>query len=230
MNRLIIVDQEKGGVRKTFLTVHLTTFLEKNKVEYRPVDFDFEEGMLLQIFPHPRGANVSPSCTGLRTGESSIPQLMHKVISGDKFIIDCGSNTGETWETLFSETWPTLHNDLTSAGVKITLVVPFENNDKCRHSFENYKKLFPTATIILAVIRKFKAQVIELPKHPEDLIINIPNMPDRLFETYSNRKLSVDSIALADPKDPVLGLDAGFAKGYLPILHAEFQKVLKHLI
>lgn len=230
MNRLIIVDQEKGGLWKTFLTVHLKTFLDSNGVVYRPVDFDYVQGLLVRIFPPPVSANISPNPVKLLTGESALMQLMHRALAGDRFIVDCGANTGVTWETLFTEVWPNLRDEMRAADLKLTIVVPFDADEKCMDSYLKYKELFPEATIVLAVIRSFKTQTVKLPEHPRELTIEPPRAPAHLFEAYRTHALTIDAIAKMGTDDKSLGLDVGFARAYLPELHKEFKKILQHLI
>lgn len=223
MSRAIIVLQEKGGLAKTFLAIHLTIYLRKLGHTFRPVDFDLTEGLLSRVFPPPASGNLSPDVVLLKSGESMLPAAMRKVLEGSNYLFDCGANTGVAWVTLFNETYPSLLSEMEKAGVKMTLVVPVSSDLKSRQFFGRYKEWFPKADIVMVVVRSYSSQLIELPEHPRNLTIELPIAPPKLFWTYSDRAMSIDDIAASTDND--LQFDRGFALGYLPRLHAEFDKI-----
>lgn len=227
MSRLIIVIQEKGGVGKTFLAVHLTAYLRSLGIAIRPVDFDIESGVLSRVYPPPDSANISPDIELLMSGDSLLPQLMMKVLEGQSFLVDCGANTGATWSKFFQETWPTLPNELKEKGAQTTLVVPVGAEEKSRRSFEKYKTVFPWATQVMCVFKDFVDQGVPVPEHPEQLSFILPRAAPRLFNTYQERALTIDAIAAS--RDPALAFATGLARGYLPQLHAAFGKIEKVL-
>lgn len=225
MSRLIVVIQEKGGVGKTCLSVHLTSFLRSQGHNYRPVDFDHDgEGVIIQVFPD--GASVSPNVPQLRNGESRFPELMERVLDGQLFLIDCGANTGAAWDVLFSEVWPDLHQQLAAKEVKTTLIVPVTIDPKTANRFERYR-LWPDATLIMVRVKTFAGQELVTPDHPAELTIDLPLAPPKLFTTYMTKRMTFDAIAASQA--PALSIDRAFARGYLPQLHASFRKILPHL-
>lgn len=228
MSRLIIVLQEKGGVGKTFLAVHLTSFLHQLGHIYRPVDFDLTAGLLTKVFPKPASASISPDVGALRSGESRLPELMERAMKGELFLVDSGANTGAAWQTLFSETYPSLQAELDEHQIKTTLIVPVTSDEKTTFFFEHYKALFPKATVIMVVVREFRDEQFLVPAHPAGLTIDLPLAPPKLFTTYRTRAMAVD--AIANSADAALSMDRAFARGYLPQLHASFRKIQPHLL
>ncbi len=228
MSRFIIVTQEKGGVGKTFLSVHLTSYLRKLGHTYRPVDFDVQAGLVSRIFPSPDSANLNPDASLISSGESRFPELMERVLKGQQFLVDCGANTGKAWDTLLNQAWPSLLDELAEAGVKITLIVPVASDEKSCPMFEHYKTMFPGATQIMVIVREFKDEQFQIPSHPKELTIELPLAPEKLFSSYRKKGLTIDQIATS--ADPELAFVRGFARGYLPQLHATFDRIKPHLL
>ena len=228
MSRLILTIQEKGGVSKTFLAVHLVTYLRSLGHSFRPVDFDLTAGLITKVFPTPDSATLSPDVSLIRSGESKLPDLMQAVLDGRLYAIDCGANTGNAWHALFTEVWPNLPELLQSAGVKITLVVPVTSDEKTSLFFDHYKKQFPFSTQIMVVVKEHKDEQFSLPKHPQELTFELPLAVPKLFTTYRSMGKSIDEIASSESAD--LRFIRSFARGYLPQLHGAFDKVRKHLL
>lgn len=226
-NRLIIVNQEKGGVAKTFLTIHLTMYLRLLGLAYRPVDFDYQRGLLCSVFPKPESASISPDVRKLLDGDSLLPKLFEKVIGGEKYIVDCGANTLPAWNVLFRMTHPKLLENLKSAGVQMTLICPISSDVRTTENLSKYRDLYQGATIVLVLIREYKGEHIDLPEHPADLVIELPLAPKILFAEARKRGMSIDAIRASTGKE--LALLRGFAKDYLPLLHSEFAKIKEHL-
>jgi hypothetical protein len=225
--RLILVIQEKGGVAKTFLAVHLKSWLDSLGANYRPVDLDLTEGVLTRVYPKPESATVSPDTLALKSGESLMPQLMDRVLDGHRFIIDCGANTGEAWSLLFSDVWPDLPRLLDEKGVPIVLFVPVTRDEKTGRFFEHYKQLFPKATIVMVRVRRYKTDDFPTPEHPAPLIMDLPIIPEALFTTYLDKAVPVDRIAASSGDG--FGISKAFARGYVPQLHEAFRK-FQHLL
>jgi hypothetical protein len=226
MSRLIIVEQEKGGSAKTSISANLIPFLRGLGHNYRPVDFDYTAGQLVKIFPD--CASLSPDVNLLRSGESRLPEFMERVLAGQLFLVDCGANTFPAWQTLFSEVWPDLHEQLASKQVKTTLIVPITSDEKTHQCFASYKVLWPGATVIMVRLRQYREQPLSAPAHPPELTIDLPLAPARLFNTYLTHAMTFE--AIAQTSDPALSIDQGFAKGYLPQLYATFRKIQTHLL
>lgn len=228
MNRLLITIQEKGGVSKTFLTIHLVSYLRSLGHVVRPVDLDLTDGLITKVFPPPDSATLSPDVSFIRSGESRMPDLLQMVIEGKRFAIDCGANTGNSWDVLFREVCPHLPKEMEAAGVKITLIVPVTSDEKTWRFFDHYKTQFPNATQIMVVVREHKDEQFTLPRHPAELTIELPLAVPKLFTTYRSMGMSIDQIAVSELPD--LRLVRSFARGYLPQLHATFDKIKKHLL
>ena len=231
MSRLLIVAQQKGGSYKTFLTVHLKTFLDGKQLNFTPVDLDFEDDLVPRIFKS--AITISPDPRDLADGVSHLPKFMLKMLGGtDNAIIDSGANTGNTWYTLLEQSCPNLRQDLQNKGVKVTIVVPIDGSKKAIHCFNAYKEIWPEATLIAAGIKQFPNQVLEMPEHDPKLTVHIPLPTRLLFDTY--RRLAMPIDAIRDWKGSETGEDLSLqtsdAYFYLPALHKEFEKVLQHLI
>ena len=225
MSRFIIVQQEKGGVGKTFLAIHLTTYLRGLGHHFRPVDFDYHTGLVSDVFPD--AASVSPDPLSIQSGASLLPSLIERVIKGELYLVDSGANTGMSWAVLH-QMCPQLREEMQAAGVKTTLIIPVTRTKVSREKFVDYEGEFPGATRIMVVVREFTDEVFELPKHPAELTIGLPFAPKKLFDTYESSKTPIDAIATST--DSSFGINRAFARGYLPKLHAEFNKVRKHLV
>jgi hypothetical protein len=225
MSRLIITQQEKGGIWKTFLSVHVLTWLRSQGHNFRPLDFDYQPGVISRIFPE--SASFSPDARLLPTGESLMPQFIERVIGGELFVVDSGANTGASWEALFA-LCPQYRDQMRAAGVKVTLLVPVSLNANSRQKFNDYQIEFPHATRIMVVIRQYPTQQFELPPYPPELTIELPHAPLHLYTTYEQTLTPMDVIATSD--DPRFRGAKGMAGGYLPRLHAQFEKVRQHLI
>lgn len=228
MSRIILVAQEKGGMRKTFLAVHLTRFLQSRGQNFTPVDFDMADGLLARVYPHPSGLTVSPDVTLLRRGESNFPHVLHEATNGRSFVIDSGANTGPAWEVLMTEIWPDLLVDLRKAGVKLTIICPVSSNEKARRSPEIYQTLFPDASLVLAIVREYREEEVALPPITPAAVIDVPDCVPRLYLDYERHLLPIDDIAAGRRKE--LGMSIPFARGYLPQLHRQFEKILPLLI
>jgi hypothetical protein len=181
-------------------------------------------GLLSKIYPD--CASVSPQDSLVRSGESLLPQLMERVMEGELFIIDCGANTGPGWEALFKVVWPTLADEMNAKGVKWTIIVPITSAEETLTNFALYKKQYPRATFILCVVREYADEEVPLPDHPKDLVIELPLAPGKLFSSYRKLRMPIDNM-IGNTALPML---SGFAKGYIPQLHAMFKRIEPHLI
>ena len=225
MSRFIVVMQEKGGVAKTFLAVHLTTYLRRLGHKFRPVDLDNTSGTVSKVFPPPDCASVSPRVDLIAEGKSLLPSLLERVAKGELFIVDAGANSGPGWETVF-QMLPHLRDDM--SGTKITLIVPVTSDERTHLAFTDYDVLFPGATKIMVVVKEFKDEQFALPKHPAELTFELPLAPKNLFAAYKSTSTPIDSIA--ESNDPRFGITRAFAKGYTIQLHAQFDKFRTHLV
>ena len=228
MTRLLITIQEKGGVAKSFLTIHAIFYLRSLGHAFRPVDFDLTDGLITKVFPAPESATLSPDVSLVRSGESLLPDLIQRVIEGQKYAIDCGANTGNAWDVLFKEVCPHLPKAMEAAGVNVTLLVPVTSDEKTWRCFENYKTQFPMATQIMVIVKEYKDEQFTPPPHPAHLTIELPLAVPKLFTTYRSRGMAIDQIAVT--AIPELRRVRAFAEGYLPQLHSVFDKIKQHLI
>lgn len=229
MKRLIIVLSEKGGIAKSFLAVHLITYLAKQGHQFRGVDLDITAGITARVFgPGSKNPayNISPSVLALEHGESNLPGVIEAALAGEQMVIDCGSNTGPTWEALF-QVRPDLLNALAKEGRRVTLVVPVSSDAKSTEFYRVYRdQMFSFATVVMVVVREYKEESFSLPEHDSDKTFELPLAPKRLFSTYRTLGLSMDEIATRDEIKP----DSGFARGYLQTLHKAFDSVKQHLL
>jgi hypothetical protein len=227
MTPFVTVNQEKGGVFKTFISINLTAFLNAAGHNFRPVDFDRTAGLLTQVFPIPASANIMPDPDKIRSGESLLPKLMERVMEGDRYVVDCGSNTGPGWEALLTEVDPSLWDRMEAAGVRTTVIVPITNSEKTHESFELYKRIFPRATQLMVVVRAYDGEQFARPAHPSDLTVDFPLPPPRLFSTYVTLGMTIQAIAQSELAG--LRFDRGLATGYLPALTGFFEKITQHI-
>lgn len=229
--RLIIVAQEKGGVWKTFLAIHLIAYLRRLGKQVTPVDFDFATGHISSVYPESK--SVSADALQLRDGTSNLPDMFRFILAGEECIFDCGASTGQTWDTLLNPhggLWPGLLGELKERGIKITLVVPVARAAHSHEAFALYQQIFPEATHIMAVIRKHAGESFPLPKHPPELTIIPPIAVPALISTYEDSTLHMSLDQIRDSKDPRLGLSPGFAAAYVPQLFGTFDKIQQHLL
>jgi hypothetical protein len=227
MSRLIIIAQQKGGTRKTFLTVHLKKFLDAKGLDFTPVDLDYEDDLVPRIFSN--AVTLSPDPQELAQGISLLPSFMLRLLGGtENAIVDGGANTGVTWFTLFSQHCPSLQQDLAAKGVKVTLVVPVDGSKKSNDCVAQYKSLWPDATLIVVAIKFYRNQKIELPEHDPALTIDLPLPSALLFSTYRDRAMPIDDIRDSTCSDLTLQKSEAFF--YLPTLHQQFEKILPHLL
>jgi hypothetical protein len=227
-NRLIIVAQEKGGVWKTFLSVHLVSYLRGLGLDICPVDFDLATGHLSRVYPDALSVSADPM--SLVNGESNLIDMLRLIMGGKRCVFDCGANTGVTWHSLLDQkggVWPGFLNELRSSGTKLTVVVPVAKAAYSQTAFEIYRKTFPSATFILVSIRKYKDESFTLPSHPDELTITPPLAPPALISIYEETGLNLEQIR--DSRDPALRMAPGFARGYLPELYKTFDKIKDHL-
>jgi hypothetical protein len=229
MSRLIIVAQQKGGTRKTFLTVHLKTFLDAKKLDFTPVDMDYEDDLIPRIFPN--AITLSPDPQELAEGSSELRGFMRQLLDEpSNTIVDSGANTGTTWFSLLTHCCPTLKQDLADKGIKVTLVIPVDGSKKASDCFTAYKSMWPDATLILVGIRHFRTQELTIPQHDPALTIEVPMPTPLLFETYRTLAMSIEAIRDTPRNDTKLSLQRSEAFWFLPELHKQFEKILPHLL
>ncbi len=226
MSRAIIVGNDKGGVGKTPLAVHTVTYLTGLGLAFRPVDWDKTVPSLIsKIFP--TSSSINPDLSRRHTGNWNVPAFFdQRILQNQNVVIDCGANTMDAWRVLFGEVRPGLRKELHDAGVKVTVIVPFDGHPKSVASFEEIREIFDFATIILALVRD-RAHLTNVPSHASELTINVPIAPDIVYARFRDQEKSFDEIARdPDPKGRFL---AGIAQRYLARFHAELQRIQPHL-
>jgi hypothetical protein len=228
MSRVIIVIQEKGGCFKSFLAVHLVTYLRKHGHIFVPVDLDQTPGVMSKVFPGADSASVDPNSRLLLSGESALPRLMEKAFSRN-LCIDCGANTSDGWDILLSDICPDLLEEFSRKGVKITLVIPVTKDSKTTDWFERYGVLFPGATRIMCVVKQYAAEQFPTPAHPPEKTIRFPQPPSALFGHYLTTSRSLDSLATEESKTSGAFDPRGYARGYLVQLHGQFDQIKSDL-
>ena len=230
MTKLLLSYNDKGGVKKSFLLVHLVMYLMRHGLNLHPVDLDTKIGTTSRVFPSPTGSRVSPEPLLQHVKKSDLIALMQSLLDGVDLAIDCGANTTPGWITLFGDTWPKLRQLLTDADVQTTLVVPVTTDPDTYRSIGMAQEIFPRATIILALAPN-RGDVWPTPPagFPPTHIIRVDPAPAKLINAYLSLSKPLDTLATMTFEQPEMKAIPGMARTYLRSLHAQFDSI-RHLI
>lgn len=222
MTHLIAVLCEKGGTKKTFLSVHLTEALRARRANVAIADVDFlNSGLIPQIFPD--ALRVNPLY------RTELLELFTRIKEGQSVVLDGGANVGFRLFEFLKEEEPVLAEDLHRAGVRVTVIVPLSGDAKALKSPSIYRDMFPHAEFIMAFPRHmgddFEADPVVAPPGFTDCpAFDIPPAPPALVRAYLKHRRSFNYIAGA--QEPAFAELRPFAIEYLEQLNKQFEHIL----
>jgi hypothetical protein len=223
----VFVQQEKGGERKTFLAAQLYGWQQSHGCNSALVDADVSFSPISLIFPT-EVIKIEMRENALKASIADVEKVAHILLEEKRSVlVDFGANTSRVFYDYFVQLL-NLPEALKQIGGRITVVTPVSASKKSQFYFQEYTKHYGAfATVIMAKVLPEVVTDIKLVDYPEDLTIRIEAMHYHLQEAYENASVPLSRLAT----DKQFGLVQRMASAaYLRRLHAEFEKVSKHLL
>ena len=223
----VFVQQEKGGERKTFLAAQLYGWQKSHGCNSALVDADVSFSPISLIFPT-EVIKIEMRENALKASIADVEKVAHILLEEKRSVlVDFGANTSRVFYDYFVQLL-NLPEALKQIGGRITVVTPVSASKKSQFYFQEYTKHYGAfATVIMAKVLPEVVNDIKLVDYPEDLTIRIEAMHYHLQEAYENASVPLSRLAT----DKQFGLVQRMASAaYLRRLHAEFEKVSKHLL
>lgn len=223
MSRIIIVIQDKGGVRKSTTLIHLAHFLRTNGHTIQLVDLEHKDRLTMRYDKD--CIPVSPDIEELRArnpASMKLPQLMR---AGVNLLVDCGGGSFPYWDRLLQMDKPPLLEYLRAKGAKLTLLVPVGEDVDSQNDFAEYDSFFAAANPD-KVLATFGGSSRGRADHPAEMTINLPLLPSVLAYEISKRGMPAGELAKLTTED--LGFPVGFARNADVAFTAEFSRLIKH--
>lgn len=223
----VFVQQEKGGERKTFLAAQLYGWQKSHGCNSALVDADVSFSPISLIFPT-EVIKIEMRENALKASIADVEKVAHILLEEKRSVlVDFGANTSRVFYDYFVQLL-NLPEALKQIGGRITVVTPVSASKKSQFYFQEYTKHYGAfATVIMAKVLPEVVSDIKLVDYPEDLTIRIEAMHYHLQEAYENASVPLARLAT----DKQFGLVQRMASAaYLRRLHAEFEKVSKHLL
>lgn len=224
MSRIIIVIQDKGGVRKSTTLIHLAHFLRGLGHVIRLVDLEHKDRLTMRYDPD--CVPVSPDIEELRARAPASMRLPKLMREGVNLLVDCGGGSFPYWDLLLQMDKPPLLEQLRRQGAKLTLLVPVGEDVDSQNDFAEYDSFFAAAKPD-KVMATFGPSTRGLPDHPDDMTLSLPLLPSVLAYAISQRGQPAG--ALAHLTTESLGFPVGFARNADRAFNAEFNRLIKFL-
>lgn len=224
---------DKGGVRKTFLAIHLFRYLQSKGVKLKAVDADLTYSPLARRLPADDvvlfDVQEGQYLPGNPNGVDRIAQLLE---AKTNLLFDCGANTTAIIRFIF-EDLISLRDEIKRLGGKAVFILPTDGEEKTDFQADETIKAFQDwATVLVAKClpgHNSKDIKVNIPSMQPGMSFTVPGLEPGLLQFYRQNRVPLDVIA-ANPKQ-AFGIEMPFyARSYLRQLYAQFDTISHHLI